>query len=175
MPDRKSKIDDRKSEALEFISGSVEETQAIGERVGRLLRPGDIVALRGELGSGKTTLIQGLARGLGHDPDRIKSPTFVLMREYPGKAPLIHIDGYRLEGAPSAAWLDLDLVFSNHKVTVIEWADRFEGLLPAEHLEITLSHVSTNRRRLAFVPHGECFTALMTEIKPANSHEPPGD
>ena len=93
-----------KSEAaLEFTSGSVEETQAFGERLGRVLQPGDVVALYGELGSGKTTLIQGMARGLGRDPDSIKSPTFVLMREYPGEIPLVHVDGYRLEGPPAVA------------------------------------------------------------------------
>ncbi len=97
---------------LEVLSGSLEETQALGERLGRLLQPGDVVALHGELGSGKTTIIQGIARGLGCESDRVKSPTFVLMREYPGRTPLAHLDGYRLEGAPAAAWLDLDLIYS---------------------------------------------------------------
>ena len=134
--------------AVEFISGSVEETQAFGERVGRALRAGDVIALHGELGSGKTTLIQGLARGAGRNPDIVKSPTFVLLREYPGKTPLVHIDGYRLEGAPAAAWLDVDLLLSPHKITLIEWAERFEGLLPEERLELRLAHVSANRRRI---------------------------
>ena len=141
---------DVRSTKYETVSGSVEETQAFGEQLGRALRPGDVVALHGELGSGKTTLIQGLARGLGLNPDAVKSPTFVLMREYrSGPVPLIHIDGYRLEGAPSIAWLDLDLLFSPQKVTVIEWAERFEGLLPEDRVELLLAHVSANRRRLS--------------------------
>lgn len=137
---------------VEFVSGSVEETQDFGARVGRLLRAGDVVALYGVLGTGKTTFVQGLAQGLGRDPDTIKSPTFVLMREYPGAIPLIHVDGYRLEGAPAVSWLDLDLIFSPAKVTVIEWAERFSDLLPEAHLEVRLSHVSTNRRRIVVVP-----------------------
>ncbi|MDP3723446.1 MAG: tRNA (adenosine(37)-N6)-threonylcarbamoyltransferase complex ATPase subunit type 1 TsaE [Candidatus Omnitrophota bacterium] len=132
----------------ECVSASVEETLALGERLGRALRPGDVVALHGALGSGKTTLVQGIARGLGRDPQTVKSPTFVLMREYPGAVPLVHVDGYRLEGAAAVAWLDLEMIFSPRKMTVIEWAERFAGLLPEEALEVHLDHVSTNRRRM---------------------------
>ena len=148
-PDLRSPTSDQTSgPQLEFVSASVEETQALGEQLGRMLQPGDVLAFYGELGSGKTTLIQGIAQGLGRDPETIKSPSFVLMREYPGKTPLVHIDGYRLEGAPMVAWLDLELVFAPHKITLIEWAERFAGLLPEPHLEVHLSHLSTNRRRI---------------------------
>ncbi len=133
---------------LELLSGSVEETQVFGERLGRLLRAGDVVALSGELGSGKTTLVQGIAQGLGRNPSSIKSPTFVLMREYAGDIPLIHIDGYRLAGAPAVSALDLDLIFAPHKITIIEWPDRFAGLLPDQLVELQLEHVSANRRRI---------------------------
>ena len=157
---------------LESLSGSVEETQAFGECLGRLLQPGDVVALHGELGSGKTTLIQGIARGLGRDPNSIKSPTFVLMREYPGETPLVHIDGYRLDGPPAASWLDLELLFAPHKVTLIEWAERFAGLLPEDHLQIHLSHVSANRRRLSFAPAGDRAAAIVAQLQPT-VHRPP--
>ena len=136
--------------ACELVAGSLEQTQSLGEQLGQLLQAGDVVALHGELGSGKTTFIQGIARGMGLPADLVKSPTFVLEREYPGQVPLIHIDGYRLEGAEQAAWLDVELLFSRHKITVIEWAERFTGLLPDDHFEVRLEHVSTNRRRLAF-------------------------
>ena len=149
---------------VEFVSGSAEETQALGERLGRALRAGDVVALHGELGSGKTTLIQGLARGLGRDADTVKSPTFVLMREYPGEVPLIHIDGYRLAGAPQVSWLDTDLMFSPYKITVIEWAERFEELLPEQHIAIHLSHVSANRRRLRFTSTGSRSQEVIAEL-----------
>jgi tRNA threonylcarbamoyladenosine biosynthesis protein TsaE len=154
------------SRTFEFASTSVEATQALGERLGALLRAGDVVALRGELGSGKTTLVQGIARGAGVGSSAVKSPTFVLMREYGGPVPLIHIDGYRLSGAPQAAWLDVEMLFSSEKITLIEWAERLEGLLPADHLELDLSHVSTNRRRIGVRGSGargaELAAALQT-------------
>ena len=149
----------------EFVSGSVEETQAFGERLGRALRAGDVIALHGELGSGKTTLIQGIARGLGRDPRTVKSPTFVLMREYPGETPMVHIDGYRLEGAPAAAWLDAELMFSSQKITVIEWAERFEGLLPDDRLELQLAHVSANRRRISVSGTGQRSKAVVDGLE----------
>lgn len=154
----------------ELVTGSVEETQAFGERLGRALRAGDVVALFGELGSGKTTLIQGIAQGLGRDAARIKSPTFVLMREYPGETPLVHIDGYRLSGAPAAAWLDIEQIFSPHKITLIEWAERFEGLLPAAYVGVQLRHVSANRRAITVAAHG----ARAEEIARAAQAAAPG-
>ena len=176
MSNPKSKIQNPKFEAtFEFVSGSVEETHAFGERLGRLLKPGDVVALSGELGSGKTTLVQGLARGLGRDPERIKSPTFVLMREYPGTTPLIHIDGYRLAGAPQAAWLDMDVLVSAGKVTVIEWAERFAGLLPEERVEVHLTHVSTNRRRLTLTANGERGREVLEALRPQAPRPPTGE
>ncbi len=150
-----------------MVTSSVEQTHAIGEQLGTLLRPGDVVALHGELGSGKTTLIQGIARGLGRNPETIKSPTFVLMREYPGEVPLVHIDGYRLEGAPTIAALDLELGCSPYKITVIEWAERFAGLLPEAYLRIEVAHVSTHRRRLAISGVGARGQELATELQTA--------
>ena len=152
---------------VEFLSSSLEETQAFGEQLGRVLHPGDVLALFGDLGSGKTTLIQGIARGLGGPAEMVKSPTFVLQREYPGVVPLIHIDGYRLEGVEQVVWLDTDLMFSKHKVTAIEWAERFGELVPEDHLEIRLAHVSTNRRRLVLQATGLCSTERVNELQEA--------
>lgn len=140
---------------FELTTKSVEETQQVGERLGALLQAGDVVALIGDLGSGKTTGIQGIAKGLGIDPSSVKSPTFVLLRDYPGpRVGMVHVDGYRLEGEPQAIWLDLEWVFSPKKVTVIEWADRFAGCLPEAHLELRLAHKTTNQRVIAVIPHG---------------------
>ena len=145
----------RSEPAIEIVTSSVEETQAFGEQLGKLLEAGDSVALQGELGTGKTTLIQGITKGLGVTGVAVKSPTFVLVREYPGRVPVVHIDAYRLEGAPAAAWLDVDLLLGPEKVTLIEWAERVETLLPADHLRLELQHVSSNRRRIQVVPRGE--------------------
>ena len=163
---------DPKSDRHSWVSCSVEETQAIGETLGRALRAGDVLAFYGELGSGKTTMIQGLARGLGRAPETIKSPTFVLMREYPGEIPLVHLDGYRLAGAPSVAWLDVELLFAPEKITVIEWAERFEGLLPDDHLAIRLHHVSTNRRRLVWEPSGDRAHTIVEQLRQSKIQNP---
>ena len=142
------------SAVFERTSGSAAETLALGEALGRALQAGDVLALHGELGSGKTTLIQGIARGLGLAPEQVKSPTFVLMREYPGALPLIHVDAYRLDH-PDAAWsFDTELFFSRRKVTVVEWAERIAQILPECALTLTLEHVTTNRRRITACANG---------------------
>ena len=166
---------------FEFVSASVDETRALGERLGRVLRAGDVVALHCELGSGKTTLIQGIAQGTGRNPEVIKSPTFVLMREYAGDVPIVHIDGYRLEGAPAVAWLDTDFMFAPEKITLIEWAERFEGLLPEQALVIQVSHVSANRRRFVVASGGPRAAELITQLQASpmaaaeQTHDTPGD
>jgi tRNA threonylcarbamoyladenosine biosynthesis protein TsaE len=142
------------AEALDFVTKSPEETQRLGEALGGLLRPGDVLALTGELGAGKTTFIQGLAKGLGVNPEEVRSPTFILLREYPGRVPLIHIDAYRLEDAPSAVWLDVEWLFSPRKVTAIEWAEHVADCLPEDYLELRLSHKSTQQRQLRVIAHG---------------------
>lgn len=151
--------------ALELVTGSVEETAAFGVRLGKALGAGDVVALYGELGSGKTTLIQGVAQGLRLAPEAVKSPTFVLVREYHGDPALIHVDGYRLEGAQAAWFLDVDLLFSSHKVTVLEWADRFAGLLPEDRVEVQMSHVSTNRRQLQVSATGARSSEVIANLQ----------
>lgn len=150
--------------AYETITHSAEETQALGAALGRQLKPGQVVAFFGDLGAGKTTFIQGVAQGVGADANRVKSPTFVLMREYPAPIALVHIDGYRLEGAGAIAWLDIELIFGPAKITLIEWAERFGALLPPEHLEVQLQHVSTNRRRIQLIPHGAGAEALIAGL-----------
>jgi tRNA threonylcarbamoyladenosine biosynthesis protein TsaE len=160
-------------ERAELTTGSMEETQAVGAQIGRWLCAGDVVALRGELGAGKTTLVQGMARGQGRESGVVKSPTFVLVREYPGDVTLVHIDGYRLSGAPAAAWLDLELLIGPRKITVIEWAERFEGLLPERHVVIDLSHVSTNRRKLSVTLAGDWPADRIASLKDALQNAQP--
>lgn len=155
------------SGTFEWLSRSVEETQAFGERLGTVLAAGDIVGLIGELGSGKTTLIQGLAKGLGIDPRQVKSPTFVLAREYAGRVPVTHLDGYRLEGESSVVWLDLEWMFSPRKITVLEWADRFAGCLPDDWLGIELSHKTTHQRVIRVRAHGPTSAARLDAVQAA--------
>lgn len=118
---------------------STPETESVGERIGRAARPGDVVALWGELGSGKTTLVRGIARGLGVPERAVTSPTFVIVHEHDdGRLPLFHIDLYRLApgDTPSTGW---DESLSSGGVTAIEWPDRVERWLPADRLDVRLS------------------------------------
>lgn len=150
---------------FEVVSKSAEVTQRLGEQLGAKMAPGDVLALIGELGSGKTTFVQGLAKGLGINPDLVKSPTFVLLREYPGRVPMTHIDGYRLEGPESAMWLDVDWLFSRKKVTAIEWADRVAGCLPDDYLELRFAHRTSNQRTIRAAARGARSRELLAVLQ----------
>ena len=122
---------------LELRTATAEETRSLGGAISPLLSAGDAIALTGELGSGKTTFAQGLARGLGYE-GHVVSPTFTLVREYrPARLPVIHADVYRLERAQDV--LDLELEYSAEGgVLLVEWGDAVEALLPDGHLVVEL-------------------------------------
>ncbi|HUA18720.1 MAG TPA: tRNA (adenosine(37)-N6)-threonylcarbamoyltransferase complex ATPase subunit type 1 TsaE [Bryobacteraceae bacterium] len=128
-----------------FHTESEEETIALGESLARELPPKAVVLLIGNLGSGKTTLAKGIAKGLGAaEPDEVSSPTFTLIHEYgPG---VYHIDLYRLDTPQQVATLGLDEIFDRRAVVLIEWGERFPELLPAEHIEIRLRATGENSR-----------------------------
>jgi tRNA threonylcarbamoyladenosine biosynthesis protein TsaE len=114
------------------------EMQALGERLGRLLRAGDVVGLVGPLGAGKTTFVQGLARGTGVPPERqITSPTFALVNEHPGRVPLVHADLYRINDAAELEELGLRDSY-DRAAAAIEWLDRFPDAAPEDRLEIAI-------------------------------------
>jgi tRNA threonylcarbamoyladenosine biosynthesis protein TsaE len=159
----------RRAVTLELTTRSAEETQALGERLAAALAPGDVIGLTGQLGAGKTTLIQGLGRGLGADESQVKSPTFILMREYAGRVPLIHIDAYRLEDASSAVWLDMEWLFSPRKVTVMEWAERLADCLPEDHLHIEMTHKSAHQRAIRLTARGPRSAAIIEALRAAMS------
>jgi tRNA threonylcarbamoyladenosine biosynthesis protein TsaE len=118
--------------AVTSISRSVEETVAIGRRLGELAQPGDVFALVGVLGAGKTQLVKGIVAGVGAPAD-VTSPTFTLIHEYAGgRVPVYHFDFYRIGSVEEAARLGLDEYLYGDGVCVLEWADRFPELLP-EH------------------------------------------
>lgn len=147
-------------------SDSPETTELVGWRIGRAARPDDVVALWGELGSGKTTLVRGIARGLGIPEREITSPTFVIVHEHDGgRLPLFHIDLYRLApgDAPSTGWEE---ALSSGGLTSIEWPDRAERWLPEDRLDVRLSHTGENERDLCFEPTGPRSTRLRDEALP---------
>ena len=122
----------------EIRTSSPEETERLGERIGRALEPGIVVALIGELGAGKTTLTKGIARGL-EVPDLVHSPTFTLIHEHKGRLPVYHFDLYRLDTPEQIEDLGYEDYFNGQGVTIIEWAEKIPSLLPDDHLEIRIS------------------------------------
>ncbi|HYA02712.1 MAG TPA: tRNA (adenosine(37)-N6)-threonylcarbamoyltransferase complex ATPase subunit type 1 TsaE [Syntrophobacteria bacterium] len=130
-------------------TSSSEETHLLAERLGRLLEPGDVVALVGELGTGKTLFAQGLARGLDVPVSfAITSPTFTLVNEYPGRIPFYHLDLYRIAGAAQCLDLGLEDLLYGHGAAAIEWAERLGPELPEERLEVHLAFTGESSRLL---------------------------
>lgn len=132
---------------LTFASNSVEETRRLGERMGDLLRAGDVVLLSGELGAGKTMFVQGIARGLGFDGS-VSSKSFVLLGEYAGRVRLYHADLYRLEAPEEVAELALDEL-SADGVLVVEWPERAgEDVLPQEYVRVEFEVTGEKSRNM---------------------------
>ena len=152
---------------LDFISDSPEQTRRIGMRLGALLNPGDVICLQGDLGAGKTTLVQGLAQGWG-SLDAVSSPTFIIVNVYrrPNESELYHLDTYRLESAPEASMLDLDDMLEAGPL-VIEWAERIESILPVERLWLTLEHIDEEKRSIQFKAQGVGYEKILEEIRQA--------
>lgn len=153
---------------LRVKSDSPGSTRSLGEKLGRLHKPGDVVALIGDLGAGKTCFTQGIARGLGIDKT-VTSPTFVLIREYEGRISLYHFDAYRLSGPEDFEQLGSEEYFSAPGVCVIEWAERVAAALPDDRLEVELLRVSGEEetRMVNFRGTGERAQALVEELRRA--------
>ncbi|HZD57668.1 MAG TPA: tRNA (adenosine(37)-N6)-threonylcarbamoyltransferase complex ATPase subunit type 1 TsaE [Anaerolineales bacterium] len=151
--------------SVEFISRSAEQTRRVGMRLGALVDGGDVVCLVGDLGSGKTTFVQGLAAGWG-SLDPVTSPTFVLVNLYrrPEGARLYHLDAYRLSGASEAVDLDLDAMLESG-LLVIEWAERIQRALPREHLWISLRWINPQQRDLIFSARGVRYQSLLAKLR----------
>jgi len=131
---------------------SPEQTERLGYALAALIPSGTVVALRGELASGKTCLVRGMARRYASGVP-VHSPTFTLVNEYGDSPRLYHIDLYRLS-REEVADLGYEELFEPEGITVVEWAERAEGLLPVRRLDIFLEHAGGDRRRLTFVDHG---------------------
>lgn len=147
----------------EIVSRSREETERLGERLGRAARAGDVIALWGELGAGKTVIARGIAQGLGIEAREITSPTFVTMHEhFEGRLPFFHIDLYRIapEDTASTGWSE---AVASEGVTAIEWPDRVGEHLPVDRLDLRIDHLSGDERRIRLEPTGERSAALARE------------
>ena len=132
-----------------FQTHSPVETQTIGKQIGASLKTGDVIALVGDLGAGKTCLTQGIARGIGiASHEVVNSPSYTLINEYAGEIPIYHIDLYRLKHHGEIVDLGLEEYLEGTGICVIEWADRMTHLLPANHIQITMTWVDESTRTI---------------------------
>lgn len=149
---------------MTVVSHSAEDTARLGAAVGARLAPGDVIVLRGQLGAGKTVFTQGIGRGLGVR-EHVISPTFTLLREHTsGRLPLYHVDAYRLAGAVEAFTFGLDEYLYGDGVTVIEWGERVETLLPAEYLAVDLAYGATGERTLTLSARGAHYADILRAL-----------
>src|SRR5690625_837639 len=132
-------------------TSSEEETLKLASRLALLLRPGDVITLEGELGTGKTVFAKGIARGLGIK-EIVTSPTFTIVKEYEGELPLYHMDVYRLEHSEED--IGFTEYFNGKGISVVEWALFIEDFLPEERLNIHISYLDEETRLLTFDPKG---------------------
>lgn len=152
-------------ETMEYWSvetEEVEETLKIAEKLGALVRAGDVITLEGDLGAGKTSFTKGLAKGLGVRRV-VNSPTFTIIKEYKGRIPLYHMDVYRLENDTED--LGLEEYFYGEGVTVIEWPSMILAQLPEDRLKISIVHKGETARKLTFQPTGERSFSLSKELQ----------
>lgn len=140
---------------------SAEETMEFGNKLAQLLAPGDLIALEGDLGAGKTTFTKGVAEGLGIRRI-VNSPTFTIIKEYTGRIPLYHMDVYRVTDGEED--LGFDEYFEGEGITIVEWAHLIEEQLPSERLTIYLYHEENDTRKVVFVPNGKRYELLCKEI-----------
>lgn len=157
---------------MDFFSRSPEQTRRVGRRLGGALETGDVICLQGDLGAGKTTFVQGIAQGWG-SVDSVSSPTFILVNVYrradQGRGGvtqprLFHMDAYRLDSTPEAEELDLDSMLAQGAL-LIEWPERMNGLIPREHLWVTLENIDEEEREMKFKARGKRYDELLDMIR----------
>lgn len=145
---------------MEFVVNSVEETSALGEKLGKLLHKGDVICLTGDLGTGKTHITKGIARGLGIESN-ITSPTFTIVNEYEGgRLKLYHFDVYRVSDPDEVYAIGFDDYIFSDAVSVIEWADYIEEILPEDILHINIKKdlsLGDNYRKITLTPFGKRY------------------
>lgn len=151
--------------SLEFLSRSADQTRRVGMRLGAALKDGDVLCLEGDLGAGKTTLVQGIASGWG-SLDAVSSPTYVLVNIYrrPDGQRLRHLDAYRLENAAEAEALDMDDLLRGGPM-VVEWPGRIREALPEDHLWVDLAWVSDEQRAMVFSARGRRYRTLLDKFQ----------
>ncbi len=149
-----------------FVTVSADETRALGQLLGSILVPGTVVALYGDLGCGKTVLVQGVARGLCFD-GYVSSPSFVIVNEYDARLPIFHIDLYRTGGSDPLAGVDYREFLWGGGVALVEWAERARELLPDDRLDVTLRAEDRTTREIAFAATGPASAGILAALDAA--------
>ena len=139
------------------------ETQELGKTLGQMARAGDLFLLKGELGAGKTCLVQGIAQGL-NITEPVRSPTFVLATEHLGRLNLYHIDLYRLDDTLEVDDLGLEDYFEGEGLCAVEWADKAMASFPAEHLLIEFETIGQESRRILLKPVGDRYVSRIRDL-----------
>jgi tRNA threonylcarbamoyladenosine biosynthesis protein TsaE len=146
------------------VTRSTEETLELARAVGELLRPGDVVSLVGDLGAGKTVFARGVARALGVT-ELVVSPTFTIVREYEGRVPLVHVDVYRIDAVQELHDLGFEEVVRDDAVTLVEWGDKVDALLPGDRLDVRLLPGAADDERVVEIEgHGHSWRARATDL-----------
>jgi len=148
-----------------LLSNCVEETVALGRALGKRLMPGDFIALIGDLGSGKTHFVQGVAEGDDMSTDVcVTSPSYTLLNEYSGRVPLYHFDLYRLHGDGDIRELGFEEYFYGDGACLVEWAERLDQELPEENLKIVFSQLDETSRKIDFFCNGARYEVLVRNL-----------
>ncbi len=140
------------------------ETVSLGKRLGKLLKPGDVVCLFGELGAGKTCLAGGLVEGMGAGKAAVASPSFIMVNQYMGRFPVYHMDLYRLDSRVDVEDIGFRDYLSGDGVTLIEWASRIERELPSDRLDMVLAHISATEREIKLTIKGRNYEDRVQEM-----------
>lgn len=149
---------------LEFTARDLQDTDHLGRVLAESLPAGTTVALCGTLGSGKTRLVQAIAAACNVPREQVVSPTFVLCQEYHGRRLLYHLDTYRLAGDSEFQQLGPEEYFESPAITLVEWADRVPGSLPAERLQIDIEVLGETERRFSLTAVGEAHETILDDI-----------
>jgi tRNA threonylcarbamoyladenosine biosynthesis protein TsaE len=155
----------KQTDHLTYEAADEAATAALGAALADVLSDGTVVALCGTLGSGKTRLVQAIAEASGVDCRDVASPTFVLVREYQGRQPIYHLDAYRLRSEEEFLQLGPDEYFEAGGLALVEWADRVEGCLPPERIEIRIEVTGTHSRRFEIIAVGERYREVIARLR----------
>lgn len=149
---------------VRIVLKGLKETEEFGEKLGSILKSGDIISLTGDLGAGKTTLTKSIGKGLGVE-DYITSPTFTLINEYKGRTNLYHFDVYRLEGSMDLYDLGFEEYIYSDGISIIEWGDKIEEALPKERINIRIEKGTELDERIIYIyGEGERFEQFIKEL-----------